>query len=262
MGIEARDLFLISPELSLVALAAIVVLLDLVARRAGVAVVVGLVGLIVPFAAGIGLWNEVHAAGGAELGFNGSLVVDKFALYFKFLILGVLALVFLAGADHLKRFPPLRSGVRRAGPLLVGRGSCCSPPQPDLITLYVSLELALAARRGARRIREVTGALRRGGDEVPGALRDRVRGVAVRLRVHLRRDREHPADSAGRPDRQSRGSPWPATTGSPFGSLGAHGGRRLGRSGVRLQALDGPLPDVDARRPTRERRRPLRRSSR
>ena len=141
MGIEARDLFLISPELSLVALAAIVVLLDLVARRAGVAVVVGLVGLIAPFAAGIGLWGEIHAAGGAELGFNGSLVVDKFALYFKFLILGVLALVLLAGADHLKRFRPYEAEFV-ALVLFSSAGLMLLPASADLITLYVSLELA------------------------------------------------------------------------------------------------------------------------
>jgi NADH-quinone oxidoreductase subunit N len=140
MGLQGRDLFLVSPELSLVLLGALVILLDLVLKRRGAAVIVAMVGLLVPIAAGISLWDEVHR-NGAELGFNDSLVVDKFALYFKFLIIGILALVFLAGSDYLKRFRPYEAEF--VGLVLFSSaGLMLLPASADLITLYVSLELA------------------------------------------------------------------------------------------------------------------------
>ena len=140
MGLEGRDLFLISPELSLVGLAATVVLLDLVVGRKGVVLAVALFGLLVPFAAGINLWDDVHH-GGSELAFNGALMVDKYALYFKFLVLGALALVFLAGSGYMERFRPYQAEF--IGLLLFSAsGLMLLPAAADLITVYVSVELA------------------------------------------------------------------------------------------------------------------------
>jgi NADH-quinone oxidoreductase subunit N len=140
MGLEGRDLYLVSPELAMVCLAAAIVLLDLVVKRKGLILTLALLGLLIPLAAGINLWDEVHE-GGPEVAFNGSLLVDKFALYFKFLILGILALVLLSGADYLERFRPHQAefiGLM----LFSAAGLMLLPAAADLITVYVSIELA------------------------------------------------------------------------------------------------------------------------
>ena len=41
------------------------------------------------------MWSEIHGTG-ADTAFNGALVVDEFALYFKFLILAVVVLLFVS----------------------------------------------------------------------------------------------------------------------------------------------------------------------
>ena len=140
MNIGARDLFLIAPELAMAGLAVLVVVLDLFVKRKGLVLAVAVVGLIVPLVVGINLWNEVHATG-TEYAFNGGLVVDKFALYFKFLVIGILALLLLASVDYVNRFHPWQAEfiglVMFASTglmLLAGAG--------DLITAYISLELA------------------------------------------------------------------------------------------------------------------------
>ena len=140
MGIEGRDLFLISPELSLLALAVIVVGIDLVVKNKGLVLLFTLIGLFVPLVAGINVWNDVHASG-AEIAFNGALVVDKFALYFKFLILGILGLLFLSAWGYSDRFRPYQAEFYGLM-LFSSTGLMLLPAAGDLITLYVSLELA------------------------------------------------------------------------------------------------------------------------
>ena len=141
MGLTGRDLYLVSPELALAALALAVVLLDLVVRRRGVVSALAVVGLAAPFALSVALWGEAHAAeGGALSAFNGALVVDKFALYFKLLIVGALALVLLASRGAL-------SGYRRETEfiglvMLSSTGLMLLGAAADLLTLYVALELA------------------------------------------------------------------------------------------------------------------------
>jgi NADH-quinone oxidoreductase subunit N len=140
MGIEGRDLFLLSPELSLLALAVVVVGIDLVVKNKGLVLLFTLLGLLVPLLAAINVWNDVHASG-AEIAFNGALVVDKFALYFKFLILGILGLLFLSAWGYSDRFRPYQAEFYGLM-LFSSTGLMLLPAAGDLITLYVSLELA------------------------------------------------------------------------------------------------------------------------
>jgi NADH-quinone oxidoreductase subunit N len=140
MNIGARDLFLISPELTLIALAVLVVALDLVIRRKGIVIAVAVLGLLVPTIAGVNVWSDIHASG-ADTAFNGALVVDEFALYFKFLTLAVLALLFLSSTDYASRFQPFQAEFY--GLLLFSSaGLMLLPAAGDLITVYISLELA------------------------------------------------------------------------------------------------------------------------
>ena len=140
MGIEARDLWLVSPSLSLAFLAGLVLLTGLVIGRNRWVLVIALVGLIAPMAFGVSLWSEVHDQG-AQMAFNSSLVVDKFGLFFSFLITGILALVFLSGEEYTERFRPYQSEFLGLV-LFSGAGLMLLVSAADLITIYVSLELA------------------------------------------------------------------------------------------------------------------------
>jgi NADH-quinone oxidoreductase subunit N len=140
VDISARDLFLVSPELAMVGLAVVVIGLDLALRRKGIVTAVGLVGLLVPLVLAVNLWNDVHTFG-VDSAFGGALIVDKFALYLKFLIMGVLALLFLASAEYSSRFHPNQAEF--FGLILFSAsGLMLLPAAGDLITLYISLELA------------------------------------------------------------------------------------------------------------------------
>ena len=137
-----HDVYLLSPELALTGLAILVVLLDLVVRRKGLLLAVGVVGLLVPMALSIMLWRDVHTLlGGADSGFFGSLVVDKFALFFKFLVLGILALLLLASREYLERFRRYQ-GEFIGLMFLSATGLMLLPAAADLISVYISLELA------------------------------------------------------------------------------------------------------------------------
>ena len=138
-----RDVLLISPELALTGLAVLVVLLDLViGRRKGVLLAVGTIGLLVPAGFSIVLWNEVHSLpAGAEAAFFGTIVVDKFALFFKLLIVGILALLLLASGGYAERFRQYQ-GEFIALVFLSATGLMLLAGAADLITVYISLELA------------------------------------------------------------------------------------------------------------------------
>ena len=140
VGIASSDIFLIAPELAIVVLATAVVLADLLFRRKRWPLVIAVAGLALPLIASLMLWNEVHV-NGAQMGFNDSLIVDKFALYFKFLVIGTAALVLVAGAGYAERFHPYQAEFTGLV-LFSASGLMLLPASADLITLYLSLELA------------------------------------------------------------------------------------------------------------------------
>ena len=140
MGVTWRDLFLIAPELALAVAATVVVLSGLVFRQRQWTLALALLGLAAPFAFGIALWGDVHA-NGTQSAFNDSLVVDKFALYIKFLVAGTAALVLVAGSSYAERFHPYESEFTGLV-LFSASGLMLLAASADLITIYVSLELA------------------------------------------------------------------------------------------------------------------------
>ena len=140
MGITGKDLFLIAPELALVVAATVVVLSGLVSRQRQLTLGLALLGLAATFAFGIALWDDVHA-NGAQSAFNDSLIVDKFALYIKFLVAGTAALVLIAGLEYAERFRPYESEFSGLV-LFSASGLMLLAAAADLITIYVSLELA------------------------------------------------------------------------------------------------------------------------
>lgn len=142
---QPGDVYLLSPEISMVGLAALVVLADLVLRRKGPLAVLAIVGLVVPLAFTIALWSDVTGDPAGQkllqLGNTVTLSVDQFALFFKVLVLGVVALVLLASTDYIPKFPSLRSEYYGLI-LLSAVGMMLLAATRELISIYLSLELA------------------------------------------------------------------------------------------------------------------------
>ena len=123
-------------------LALLVMGLDLVVRRKGLLTLVAVAGLALPLTLSIVLWGDVSSeADGRLVGVMGALSIDKFALFFKFLILGVAGLLLAASVDYARRLPRLR-GEFIGLILLSATGMMLLASAMELITLYVALELS------------------------------------------------------------------------------------------------------------------------
>ena len=145
-----HDLYLLSPELSLASLAILLILLDFTVARKGVLAVVAVLGLAVPLGLSIGLWLDLNSGAGIDMfgavdpidnpGIFGTLVVDKFSLFFKFLFVGVAAFVVLSSADYVKRFERFQAEYY-ALVLLSTTGMMLLASALELITIFIALEL-------------------------------------------------------------------------------------------------------------------------
>ena len=141
----AYDIYLISPLLALAGLALLVIVIDLITRRTGLLVGVSLVGLAAP--AALSAWQAAQLAdsGAASLAAEGSVVlytlsIDRFSIFFNFLILAAAALVILASRDYVQRMPRLQ-GEYFALLLLSATGMMLMASASELITMYIALEL-------------------------------------------------------------------------------------------------------------------------
>lgn len=136
-----HDLFLLSPELSMAGLALLLVLVDLAVRRKDVLPVLAVVGLAVPLGFSIALWFDLNGDGvAATYGIFNTLVVDKFSLFFKFLFVGVAALVVLVSTDYVSRFQRFQAEYY-ALVLFSTTGMMLLASTVELISIYISLEL-------------------------------------------------------------------------------------------------------------------------
>jgi len=127
------ELFL--PELSLVAVAIIVILLDLVIQRKGWLIVISLAGIVVAAGFTLAMWGGISQAI-----FNNMLAVDNFALFFKLLFLGIAALVILSSVDYVSKFARFQ-GEYYALILISTLGMMLMAATTELISLYIALEL-------------------------------------------------------------------------------------------------------------------------
>ncbi|MCI0822846.1 MAG: NADH-quinone oxidoreductase subunit N [Chloroflexi bacterium] len=154
---SVHDLYLLSPEISLAALGAVLILLDLVIRRKGFIPVVAVLGLIVPLAFSISLWLDLSSDNAAQFhGLFNTMVVDKFSLFLKFILLAAVAVVVLVSTEYVKKFQRFQAEYY-ALILFSATGMMLLASTMELITIYISLELtalpiaALAAfRRDSR----------------------------------------------------------------------------------------------------------------
>ena len=141
----AYDLYLISPPLALAALAMLVIVVDLVTRRTGLLVGLSFVGLAAP--AALSAWQalELTSSGANQLTAEGSVVlhtlsIDRFSLFFNFLILAAVGLVVLVSTDYVRRMERLQ-GEFFGLMLLSATGMMLMVSARELITMYIALEL-------------------------------------------------------------------------------------------------------------------------
>jgi len=128
------NLYLLSPEISLLAVALMVIFFDLFIGRKRVLGWISAVGLLLPFIFTITLWGTNDTA------FGGALVVDQFSLFFKLFFLVVTALVIFSSINYSRKFAAFR-GEFYALMLLATIGMMLLASTRELISIFVALEL-------------------------------------------------------------------------------------------------------------------------
>jgi NADH-quinone oxidoreductase subunit N len=129
------NLQLLAPEMSLVATAVLVILLDLFIARKGVLAALSIAGVVVAAGFTLSMWG-----GAAQAAFGNTLAVDSFALFFKLLFLVIAALLILASKDYVSKFPRFQ-GEYYALVLLAALGMMLMAATAELISIYIALEL-------------------------------------------------------------------------------------------------------------------------
>ena len=141
------DLYLISPQLAVASTGILVILLDLVFQRKGFLPYAAFAGLLVSLtflviqsvdlAGAVNLVDAVDSGAAGVLA--GSLAVDRFSLFFNYLVLAALGLVTLASVDYVRRIERFRGEY--FGLLLFSATGMMLLASAELITIYISLEL-------------------------------------------------------------------------------------------------------------------------
>ena len=142
------DLYLISPQLAVASTGILVILLDLVFQRKGFLPYAAFAGLLVSLtflviqsvdlAGAVNLVDAVDSGAAGVLA--GSLAVDRFSLFFNYLVLAALGLVTLASVDYVRRIERFR-GEYFGLLLFSATGMMLLASATELITIYISLEL-------------------------------------------------------------------------------------------------------------------------
>ena len=139
------DLYLLMPELVLGGAAGIIILLDLVLKKKDVLAPLSLIGIGASAALSLVLWLKVDGVeNNALTGFNGYLIVDHFALFFKFLILGATGLVIVASHNVPATIRAFRAEYF-ALLMMASGGLMLLAASTELVSIYVSLELSALA---------------------------------------------------------------------------------------------------------------------
>ena len=136
---KLSDLYLLSPELSLVILALVVMAVDLFVRRRVVMVTVGLVGLLVPIGLLISQYIAFDPASTQRVFFN-MLVIDRYSLFFETLALLIAVVMLLASYSYVEKYVKA-DGEFYTLMLFATAGMMFMASSGELITVYISLEL-------------------------------------------------------------------------------------------------------------------------
>jgi NADH-quinone oxidoreductase subunit N len=131
------ELRFLTPELSLLVFALVVILLDLFIKQKKVLAAVSIAGVIVSAGFTVAMWGRTPS----EAILYGALAVDNFALFFKLLLLASVGLVILASQDYVSKFARFQ-GEFYALVLISAIGMMLLVAATDLIAIYVALELS------------------------------------------------------------------------------------------------------------------------
>ena len=130
------ELWFLTPELSLLGFALVVILLDLFVKQKKVLAAVSIAGVLVSAGFTVVMWGTP-----SEAIFYRMLAVDNFALFFKLLLLAAVALVIMASQDYVSKFQRFQ-GEYYALVLISAVGMMLLVAAADLIAIYVALELS------------------------------------------------------------------------------------------------------------------------
>ncbi len=125
-----------APEITVLAFALVIVLVDLFSSRKGVLPLLAVVGALIASGFCVMLWG-----GAGSESFYKMITIDQFGLFFKLLILAAVILVVLASYKYVLKFDKFQ-GEYYALLLLSSIGLMLLVSSVNLITIYLSLELS------------------------------------------------------------------------------------------------------------------------
>ena len=134
--ITTDELLLIAPEISMVILATLVIILDLVIKNKSILNFVASFGLLVPIALSFNLLD-----GTSQFAFAGALRVDYFGVFFKILTLFATLITILISEKYSKKFDDYQ-GEYYALILISASGMMLLASSVEFITIYIALELS------------------------------------------------------------------------------------------------------------------------
>ena len=148
---SAHDVYLVSPLLAMAGLGILVILFDLVTPRKGLLPAFAILGLVAPLVLLLIQFYDLDdamnlvpgsgpLAGGDPSVLLGSLSVDRFSLYFNFLVLASTGLVILASVDYMGQMER-HQGEYFGLILFSATGMMLLASATELITIYIALEL-------------------------------------------------------------------------------------------------------------------------
>ncbi|HSW57905.1 MAG TPA: NADH-quinone oxidoreductase subunit N [Dehalococcoidales bacterium] len=129
------NLALLIPEIVLAVTALAVIILDLFIRQKVWLAVFSIAGLAVAAGFAFSLWGDAP-----RTIFYNLLAIDNYAIFFKFLFLGIAALVILASVDYVSKFRDFQ-GEFYSLILLATLGMLLMASAVELITIFLALEL-------------------------------------------------------------------------------------------------------------------------
>ena len=148
---SSHDVYLVSPLLAMAGLGILVILLDLVTPRKGLLPAFAILGLVAPLVLLLIQFydlddsvNLVQGAGPLAAGeasvLLGSVSIDRFSLFFNFLVLASTGLVILASVDYVRQMERYQ-GEYFGLILFSATGMMLLVAATELVTIYIALEL-------------------------------------------------------------------------------------------------------------------------
>jgi NADH-quinone oxidoreductase subunit N len=130
------ELNLIAPELTLLVTALLVILLDLFIKQKKVLMGLSLLGIVISAIFALVLWGAAPTSI-----FYSMLAVDKFAVFFKILLLIAVAIVILASQDYVEKFDKSESEYY-ALLLISAMAMMLLTSAIDMVAIFIALELS------------------------------------------------------------------------------------------------------------------------